>query len=121
MHINRFFMLAAIIALVGAITLSVRAALATSGIDLAPQTLEAQRLERSRVADTARWNAMSDHYKRLDGAQSIERSRQAEAARWTAMAEYYQALQASLLQRGRAADAARWNAMAHYYQQKAQQ
>ncbi len=121
MHANRFFTLAAIMALVAVLALAFPAARTTSAGALAPQALEAQRLERSQAADTARWNAMSDHYKRLDGAQSIERSRQAEAARWTAMAEYYQALQASLLQRGRAADAARWNAMAHYYQQKAQQ
>ena len=45
-----------------------------------------------RGADTARWNAMAEHYQTLEGAQGMERSREAETARWTAMAEYYQQL-----------------------------
>jgi len=112
---NRFFTLVAIMSLVVVITLTVREALATSAIALDPEASEADRLERSRAADTARWTAMGEYYEQLNVAQSMERSRAADTARWTAIGEYYVQLEAAQLQRSRVADTARWNAMAEYY------
>ncbi len=120
MHAIRRFTLVVIMTMAAAIALTVRETFGTSVAALDPQALEAQHLERSRAADTARWNAMSEHYQTSGGPQSMDRSRAAETARWTAMSEYYQELEQSHLQRSRAADAARWNAMAEYYQRNGQ-
>ena len=73
-------------------------------------------IQRGRVADTARYNAMAKLY----AAQSeiIQLGRVADTARYTAMAEFYAAKEAASIQRGRDADAARYNAMAEYYMKK---
>lgn len=117
---NRFFTFVVIPAIVAVIAFTVRETVATSAIALDPQVLEAQRLERSRAADAARWTAMGEYYQNRAEAGNLTHSRTADAARWTAMAEYYQKLanaEAQNLARARAADAARWTAMADYYAQ----
>ncbi len=115
MYAKRFFPFVVILALGAVIAMTVREAVATSAIALDPGAQEAQRLQRSRAADAARWKAMGAYYERLNEAQSLVRSRAADAARWTAMGAYYERLEQSQLQRSRAADAARWNAMVKIY------
>jgi hypothetical protein len=84
MYANRFFTLAVIMSLVVVIALTVRETVATSAIALDPGAEAAQRLQRSRAADAARWTAMGEFYEKLNGSQSIARSRTADIARWTA-------------------------------------
>jgi len=143
MYANRFFKFGVILAFVAVIALTIREAVATSATALDPGAQEAQRLQRSRAAEAARWTAMGEYYEKLNGSQRIMRSRTADAARWTAMGdyyekeesqiqrsraveaarwtaigEYYKKLEAAQIQRSRAADTARWNAMAEYYRLK---
>ncbi len=63
---NSFFTLVVIMLFVAVITLTVREALASSAIALDPEASEAERLERSRMADTARWTAMGEYYEKLN-------------------------------------------------------
>jgi hypothetical protein len=115
MFTNRFFTVLAILVLVAVLVLTVQEAIATSAVTSNEHV--ADSMERSREADTARWQAMADYYQK-GNVQPMDRSRAADAARWEAMAEYYQMqAEAPNLQRGRAADAARWTAMAEYYLQ----
>ncbi len=88
MYANRFFTFVVVLALGAVIALTVREAVATSAIALDPGAQEAQRLERSRAADAARWKAMGEYYQRLE-AYRIQRSRAADAARWNAMIKIY--------------------------------
>lgn len=113
MFTNRFFTVLVILALAAVSVLTVREAIATSAVT--SNTEEALRIERSRNADAARWEAMGKYY---ENQAQRQRSRSADTARWEAIAEYYQSLEeAQNLQRGRAADAARLTAMAEYYLQ----
>ena len=112
MFTNRIFTVLVILVLAAVIVPTVREAMATSAV--APNPEEAPSIERSRSADTARWEAMGKYY---ENQVPRLRSRSAETARWEAIAEYYQSVEeAHNLQRGRAADAARWTVLAHYYQ-----
>ena len=112
MFTNRFFTVLVILMLAAVIVPTVREAMATSAV--ASNAEEALSIERSRSADTARWEAMGEYYK--NQAPRL-RSRSAETARWEAIAEYYQSVEeAHHLQRGRAADAARWTDLAEDYQ-----
>ena len=112
MFTNRIFTVLVILALAAVIVLTVRGAMATSAV--APNAEEALSIERSRSADTARWEAMGKYY---ENQVPRLRSRSAETARWEAIAEYYQSVEeAHNLQRGRAADAVRWTVLAQYYQ-----
>lgn len=112
MFTNRFFTVFVVVALTAVIVLTVREAMATSAV--ASNAEEALSIERSRSADTARWEAMGKYY---ENQAPRLRSRSAETARWEAIAEYYQSVEeAQDLQRGRAADADRWTALAEYYQ-----
>lgn len=113
MYANRFFTFVVILALVAVIALTVREAVATSALALDPGAQEAQRLQRSRAADSARWTAMGDYYEKLE--ESPIQRRAADAARWTASGDYYKKLEAAQIQRSRAADTARWNAMVEHY------
>jgi hypothetical protein len=115
MYAKRFFTFVVVPVLVAVIALTVREAVATSAITLGPAAQEAQRLQRSRAADAARWAAMGEYYEKLNGPQSIARSRTADTARWTASGDYYKKLEAAQIQRSRTADMARWNAMVEYY------
>jgi hypothetical protein len=112
MFTNRFFTVLVILALAAVIVLTVREAMATSAV--ASNAEEALRVERSRSADTARWEAMGKYY---ENQAQRQRSRSADTARWEAIAEYYQSVEeAQNVQRGRDADAARWTDLAEYYQ-----
>jgi ABC-type multidrug transport system fused ATPase/permease subunit len=112
MYTNRFFSIVLILTLVAVVAFTVREAMAT---DLLSQ--EAQRIQRSRNAETARWVATGQYYQQLEEVHR-QRSRAADAARWAALGEYYENLEVvESLQRGRDADAARWTAMAEYYTQ----
>ena len=112
MFTNRLFTVLVSLALAAVIVLTVREAMATSAV--ASNAEEALRVERSRSADTARWEAMGKYY---ENQAQHQRSRSAETARWEAIAEYYQSVEeAQDVQRGRAADAARWTDLAEYYQ-----
>ena len=114
MYANRFFALVVVMALAAVIALTVHEAVATSASALDPQAPEAQRLERGRAADAARWTAMGEYYGQLEAAQ-LQRSR------WNAMFEHHQNLEeAQSMERSREAETARWNAMAEYYQREAQ-
>jgi|SRR5690349_19341430 len=112
MFTNRFFTVLVSLALAAVIVLTVREAMATSAVAFNAE--EALSNERSRSADTARWEAMGKYY---ENQVPRLRSRSAETARWEAIAEYYQSVEeAHNLRRGRAADTARWTALANYYQ-----
>jgi hypothetical protein len=108
---NRFFTVLVIVALAVVGLLTIQETIATSAVT-------SNDMERSREADTARWQATTEYYQDQADVQSLERSRTADTARWEAMAEYYQSVEeAQNLQRGRAVDAARWTAIAKYYMQ----
>ena len=139
MFTSRLSMVLVLVALISIAALTVQEAVATSMLN---SSTNIERMEQSRAADAARWNAMGEYYQSQAEAESmkLERGRSADAARWGAMAAYYQALGASqarareadaarwtaiaahyevfekALDRGRAADAARWTAMAAYYE-----
>ena len=81
MFTNRLFTVLVILALAAVIMLTVREAMATSAV--ASNAEETLRVERSRSADTARWEAMGKYYE--NQAQYL-RSRSAETARWEAIA-----------------------------------
>jgi hypothetical protein len=66
-------------------------------------------LDRSREADSARWQGQADLY--LDG-RVLERSREADSARWQRQADY---LDERALARSREADSARWLRQANLY------
>jgi hypothetical protein len=65
-------------------------------------------LDRSREADSARWQGQADLY--LDG-RALDRSREADSARWQRQADY---LDGRALDRSREADSARWQRQADY-------
>src|SRR5687768_8721173 len=111
MFTNRFFTVLVIVTLAVVGVLTIQETIATSAVT-------SNDMERSREADTARWQEMVEYYQNQADVQSLERSRAADTARWEAIAEYYQSLEeAQNLERGRAADAARWTAIAEYYTQ----
>ena len=88
MFTNRIFTVLVSLALAAFIVLTVREALATSAV--ASNAEEALGIERSRSADTARWEAIAEYYQSVEEAHSLQRGRAADAARWTDLAEYYQ-------------------------------
>ena len=88
MFTNRFFTVLVILVLTAVIVLTVRDAMATSAV--APNAEEALRIDRSRSADTVRWEAIAEYYQRVEEAHNLQRGRAADAARWTDLAEYYQ-------------------------------
>jgi hypothetical protein len=65
-------------------------------------------LDRSREADSARWQGQADLY--LDG-RALDRSREADSARWQGQADY---LGERVLDRSREADSARLQGQADY-------
>jgi hypothetical protein len=67
-------------------------------------------LDRSREADSARWQGQADLY--LDG-RVLDRSREADSARWQGQANLY--LDERVLDRSREADSARWQGQANLY------
>jgi hypothetical protein len=114
MFAKRFLTVLIGIALAAVLVLTVQEAIAISAVTSNAE--EALRMERSRDANAARWEAMGEYYRGLAEAQNLERSRTADTTRWKAMAEYYQSVaEAQNLVRSRAADSARWTAMAEYY------
>jgi hypothetical protein len=70
-------------------------------------------LDRSREADSARWQGQADLY--LDG-RVLDRSREADSARWQGQADY---LDGRALDRSREADSARWQGQADYLDERA--
>jgi hypothetical protein len=73
---------------------------------------EALEAERSAFANTARWDAMGDHYR--GETFDVERGMAANTARWNAMGEHYRA-EAFDAEHSAAARTARWNAMGEWY------
>ncbi len=67
-------------------------------------------LDRSREADSARWQGQADLY--LD-ERVLDRSREADSARWQGQADLY--LDERVLDRSREADSARWQRQADLY------
>jgi hypothetical protein len=67
-------------------------------------------LDRSRKADSARWQGQADLY--LDG-RALNRSRKADSARWQGQADLY--LDERVIDRSREADSARWQGQADLY------
>ncbi|HEY9528369.1 MAG TPA: hypothetical protein VIR02_14850 [Anaerolineales bacterium] len=88
MFTNRIFTVLVILVLAAVIVLTVREAMATSAV--APNPEEAPSIERSRSADTARWEAIAEYYQSVEEAHNLQRGRAADAARWTVLAHYYQ-------------------------------
>ncbi len=116
MHTHRIIGLLVAVALAVVAILTAQDVIATSHV--ASESLDTLRMQRSSIADAARWTAMGEYYQKRAEAENLARSRRADSARWTAMAEYYQKraeAEAQNLARAQGADAARWTAMAKYY------
>jgi hypothetical protein len=67
-------------------------------------------LDRSREADSARWQGQADLY--FDG-RVLDRSREADSARWQGQADLN--VDGRVLDRSREADSARWQGQADLY------
>jgi hypothetical protein len=70
-------------------------------------------LDRSREADSARWQGQADLYL---GERALDRSREADSARWQGQADY---LGERVVDRSREADSARWQGQADYLDEQA--
>jgi hypothetical protein len=70
-------------------------------------------LDRSREADSARWQGQADLY---PDERALDRSREADSARWQGQADY---LDERAPDRSREADSARWQGQADYLDKRA--
>ena len=136
MSTNRLFSTLLVIVVMGTVALTVRESVATSAV--VQRAREAQRIQWSQDAESARWLAVASFYEKQASEASLADSQlgkpltsydeaEATAHRWQAMAKFYQKQQEMvcsyelpkpLIAYDEAeADAYRWQAICNYYLQ----
>ncbi len=96
MRANRWFKVLVVLALVAVVGLTAREAFFITAVVHADSSATVMMTHNARAAEIARWNAMAEHYEKVQAAQaelSHQRSLEAFKARWIAIGERYQKIQ----------------------------